>query len=176
MSKKDLKQAQVFTPPWATNQMLDMLDQSCFAAHESFFFEPSCGDGAMLVVMVERIFQELLKKYGDKEKALADTLFKFYAIELDDQLVPVARMRIFEWATAKAERELSPLEQYLIARSLQQSVENRDFFEVMKGSLESAGLRGIERSVRNAAGVETVAPWKEKKPTKRKSKGDPDDT
>ena len=174
MSKFE-KGQQVFTPEWATNEMIDLLDQGKLSAHETFFFEPSCGDGSMLVVMVERIFQELLKKYGDRDQALADTLFKFYAIELDPELVPKARMRIYEWASNKAERELSPLEMYLIARSLQQSVENRDFFEVMKGSLESAGLRGIERSIRKAAGVETVAPWKEKKPTKRKSKGDGDD-
>lgn len=101
---KKLKQAQVFTPPWATNQMIDMLDQSLLSDHETFFFEPTCGDGAMLVVIVDRIFNELLKKYGDKTQALADTLFKFYAIELDAELVPKARKRIYDWAISKIER------------------------------------------------------------------------
>lgn len=144
-----LKQAQVFTPAKVTNEMLDMLDQQVFSRHETFFFEPSCGDGEMLVVILERIYQELLNTYKDHHQALADTLFKFYAIELDHKLVPKARNRIYEWAKGKAQRELSELEMYLIARSLQQSIECRDFFEVMKGSIESPGKRAMQRSQRN---------------------------
>lgn len=143
---KNLKQAQVFTPEKVTNEMIDLLDQAMLSDHETFFFEPSCGDGEMLVVIVERIYKELLKKHGDKEQALADTLFKFYAIELDDTLVPKARTRIYEWAKEKIGRDMSSLEMYLIARSLQQSVECRDFFEVMKGPLYSPGARGIAKA------------------------------
>ena len=67
-NNKNLKQAQVFTPSWVTNQLIDMLDQNLLSDYETFFFEPTCGDGAMLVVIVERIFNELLKKYKNKEK------------------------------------------------------------------------------------------------------------
>lgn len=148
---KKLEQTQIFTPSWSTNQMLDMLDQTCFADHETFFFEPSCGDGAILVEIVERIFQELLKKYNDKEQALADTLFKFYAIELDARLVPLARTRIFDWAKGKVDRELSALEQYLIAHSLQQSIENRDFFEAIKHPIaEPSAAKAIRRKLKKA--------------------------
>lgn len=146
---KKLKQAQVFTPPWATNQMIDMLDQNLLSDHETFFFEPTCGDGAMLVVIVERIFNELEKKYQDKTKALADTLFKFYAIELDAELVPLARKRIYEWAVSKIDRELSEFEMYLIAHSLQQSIENRDFFEAMEHPIDAPnGARAISRKLK----------------------------
>ena len=145
-----LKQTQVFTPSWATNQMIDMLDQNSLSDHETFFFEPTCGDGAMLVVLVDRIFNELVKKYGDKAQALADTLFKFYAIELDVELVPKARMRIYDWAVSKMERELSELEMYLIARSLQQSIENRDFFEAMEHPIDApSGAKAISRKLRS---------------------------
>lgn len=146
---KKLKQAQVFTPPWATNQMIDMLDQNLLSNHETFFFEPTCGDGAMLVVIVERIFVELEKKYNDKTKALADTLFKFYAIELDPELVPKARKRIYEWATSKIDRDLSELEMYLIAHSLQQSIENRDFFEAIEHPIDAPnGAKAISRKLK----------------------------
>lgn len=146
-----LKQAQVFTPEWATNEMIDLLDRSCLSSHETFFFEPSCGDGEMLVVIVERIFKALLVKYeGDKDKALADTLHKFYAIELDETLVPKARMRIWEWAIGKLGREPSPFEQCMIAHGLQQSIEWRDFFEVMKTPiLDNPKARAISRKLKS---------------------------
>ena len=149
-NNKNLKQAQVFTPSWVTNQLIDMLDQNLLSDYETFFFEPTCGDGAMLVVIVERIFNELLKKYKNKEMALADTLFKFYAIELDITLVPKARKRIYDWATSKIDRELTNFESYLIAHSLQQSIENRDFFETMKDPIDIPnGARAISRKLRN---------------------------
>lgn len=145
-----LNETQVFTPHWVTNQMIDMLDQNLLSDHDTFFFEPSCGDGAMLVVIVDRIFNELFKKYGDKTQALADTLFKFYAIELDAELVPKARKRIYDWAVSKIERELSELEMYLIARSLQQSIENRDFFEAINHPINApSGAKAISRKLRN---------------------------
>ena len=146
---KKLKQAQVFTPPQITNQMIDMLDQSALSDHETFFFEPTCGDGEMLLVIVERIFNELEKKYGDKEQALADTLFKFYAIELDIELIPKARQKIYDWAVSKIERDLTSLEMYLIARTLQQSIENRDFFEVMGHPIDAPnGAKAISRKLK----------------------------
>lgn len=151
MSNDHLKPAQVFTPSNITNEMLDLIDQSRFADHETFFFEPSCGDGEMLVVILERIFNMLNEKYQDKEQAMADTLFKFYAIELDDELVPKARMRIFEWVKVKLEREIAPFEMYMVARSLQQSIEHRDFFEVMKGSIDSPGKRKMEGHTRKVS-------------------------
>lgn len=144
-----LKQAQVFTPEWATNSMIDLLDQSCLSNHETFFFEPSCGDGQMLVVIVERIFVALLEKYeGDKDKALADTLHKFYAIELDESLIPRARIKIWEWAILKLERTPTAFEQCMIAHGLQQSIEWRDFFDVMKTPvLDNPKARAISRKL-----------------------------
>lgn len=146
---KNLKQTQVFTPEWATNEMLDMIDQKLFSDHETFFFEPSCGDGQMLVVMVDRIFNSLFQKYGCKEQALADTLFKFYAIELDASLVPKCRAKIFEWAKEKMDRKLSNFEMYLTARSLQQSVECRDFFDAIKHPISASnGERALSRKLK----------------------------
>ena len=131
--KKDLKQAQVFTPKSVTNEMLNLFDQQIFSEDNTFFFEPTCGNGEMLVVILERIYQQLLKKYKDETQALADTLFKFYAIELDESLVVEARTKIFVWIREKKET-LTDFEAYLVARLLQQNIEHKDFFEVMESS------------------------------------------
>lgn len=144
--KKDHKNQQVFTPAWATNEMLDMIDRKLLSDHETFFFEPSCGNGEMLVVILDRILNELVKKYGDIEQALVDTLFKFYAIEIDEALVVVARRVVYDWAVSKIDRDLSALEMYLIARSLQQSIEHRDFFDVIDMPIDAPnGRKAINR-------------------------------
>jgi|TARA_Y100000034_G_C6908623_1_gene422486 hypothetical protein len=131
VDSEKLRETQVFTPAWVTNAMLDMLDQDVFTSQESYFFEPSCGDGQMLVVLLDRIFEALFKKYdSDPDKALADTLHKFFAIELDETLVAKARMRVYEWAVAKLDRSPTELEAYLIARAIQQNLECEDFFNI----------------------------------------------
>lgn len=147
---ENLKETQVFTPPGVTNQMLDLLDQSDFSKPETFYLEPSCGQGDMLVVIAERIFLELMKKYhNDVNKALSETLFKFYAIEIDPILVSKARMAMFEWATLKMGRELSDLENYLIAHSLQNSIECEDFFELMERNISTSnGKRAISKTLK----------------------------
>lgn len=90
----------------------------------------------MLVVIVDRIFNELLKKYGDKTQALADTLFKFYAIELDAELVPKARKRIYDWAVSKIERKLSELEIKSLDREIRQKKVDAKKAEALKDKLE----------------------------------------
>lgn len=152
MNKK-LEKCQIFTPPWVTNEMLDLLGgDDVLSDHENFFFEPTSGDGQMLIVIVERIYKALLAKYeGDIEKALSETLFKFYAAELDDTLVPKARMRVWMFAAETIGRDLSTFEQYLIAHQLQQSIECRDFFTETLPALDTspgmrAGLRKVYRS------------------------------
>lgn len=143
---------QIFTPSHITNEMLDLIGgDDVLAAHENFFFEPTCGDGGMLVVMIERIFKALLKKYdGDKEKALSETLFKFYATELDESLVPIARMKIWRFVADKIERELSVFEQYLIAHQLQQSIECRDALkESISAIHEIPAMRALKRKKQN---------------------------
>lgn len=139
---RDLKATQIFTPPWATNQMLDFLDQKDFQDENTYFFEPSCGNGEMLVVLLERIFEKLLTKYNDENQALVDTLFKFYAIDLDKNLVVECRSKIYKWIMKKIEK--SPdheiINKYLIARILNAKIEHKDFFEVMKNSNIKTGL------------------------------------
>ena len=134
--KKNLKEAQIFTPRWVTNEMLDMLDQNGFKDENTLFFEPSCGNGEMLIVIIERIYNALLEKYdNDKEKAFADCLFKFYAIELDDNLVVEARMKIYKFFIDKLNSEIvdtKKLSEIIIARQLCEKIECKNFFDMFK--------------------------------------------
>jgi hypothetical protein len=144
----NLKQAQIFTPPHITNQMLDMLDQSYFSDPEYFFFEPTCGEGDMLIVILERIYNHLLIKHGDVVKAISETIFKFYATELDESLVPIARMKIFDFVVKIMGRDLSDFEKYLIALQLAQAIECRDVLKILKppSALDtSPGMRSLKR-------------------------------
>ena len=134
--KQNLSEAQVFTPPHITNQMLDLLGEDCLKDHDTFFFEPTCGDGQMLIVIIERIYLALLEKYeGDKIKALSETLFKFYATELDDSLVPIARHKVFNFfAKESAGLDSSEFIGSVIAWKLHESIECRD---ALKESIQS---------------------------------------
>lgn len=143
---QDLAQAQVFTPPWVTNQMLDLIGESTLESPDSFYFEPTCGDGQMLIVMVERIYKALFRVYQDHEKAFCETLFKFYATELDESLVPKARMRIYEWAVNNAGRPLTRIEEGLICLQLAQSIEWRDALKDSIPNIDTApSMRALKR-------------------------------
>lgn len=150
---KNIKETQVFTPPWVTHQMLDLMDQNLLCDDNTIFFEPSCGDGAMLIVIVDRLHAALLKKYkGDKEKTLADLCFKFYAIEIDSELVIACRMRIFDFLKEKL-KELNKdvFSSYVLARIMQDKIECRDFFKFMKdGATMSRKLHTNEKDDRGA--------------------------
>lgn len=133
MTGDQLKATQIMTPAWVANAMLDLLDQACFADEETSFLEPSCGDGAILEPMIERIFAGRLAAHaGNVDRALAEALTKFYAIDLDADMVVKARRRLSAWAQQKVGRDLSPLESHLIARILLRSIEQADFFELMQ--------------------------------------------
>lgn len=129
------KENQIFTPEWATNEMIDMLSPGDLTADETYFFEPSCGDGAMLLVIVGRIFEALNTKYAamsDKtERALAETAVKFFAIELDAELVVKCRLKIYEWFLNKLNGEIDVglFSQYLMARIVSERIQQKDLFE-----------------------------------------------
>ncbi len=134
MTKNNLKETQIFTPKWATNEMLDMLDQDDFSKEETLYFEPSCGNGEMLIVIIQRIYNKLLEKYaGEKEKALADSMFKFSAIELDEELVVEARMKIFNYFMGQFDDDIdfNLLCQFIMSRLIAEKIQCKDFFDFM---------------------------------------------
>jgi hypothetical protein len=147
-----LKATQVFTPAHVGNQMLDMLEPASFDDESTYFFEPSCGNGDLLEPILERMIEHGLKKYdGDMCKAMAETLTRFYAVELDPVLVVACRTRIFQWCFAKLERtkNLEAFAQYLVARTLQNAIEHKDFFVAMGLNPVARKLKG--QTVKDAA-------------------------
>lgn len=136
---KNIKQTQVFTPEWVTNEMLDLLKEGDLSDDDTYFFEPCCGDGAMLTVIIKRIFSSLKDKYAGftdgKERAFAETLVKFYAIELDPRLVVDCRINVFMLMVDIINiysLDIKISLEYVIARVLQDKIENKDFFEMFK--------------------------------------------
>lgn len=142
-----LAETQVFTPRWAADQMLDLLDQDVFQAEESFFFEPSCGDGAILIQILDRIFESLLKKHAVREKALAETLHKFFAVELDEAMVIKCRANVWEWVNTKMAEgvDQSKLVDFLVANQIRDAIEHNNFFTVMDEAKDSAVCRKSKR-------------------------------
>ena len=127
----NLKQAQIFTPPHVANQMLDLLDQKTFK-DSTVFFEPTCGNGNILLEIIERIYSEY---EGTEEEIIAMILFKIFAIELDPELALEARCRTY----AKINSLITPnidykkLSQYLIANLCNERISHQDFFKFMEG-------------------------------------------
>lgn len=136
-----LKETQIFTPRHITNKMLDLLEDNnseIWKNETTYLFEPCCGDGEMLIVCLQRIYNKLLEKnIGNREKSLAECCFKFYAIELDKEMVIKARIKIYEFIEEKSkDLDLSSFISYILAYLLQEKIENKDFFEIMKTRFE----------------------------------------
>lgn len=141
-TESGIKKTQVFTPKKVTNQMLDMLDKDTFAKDDTYFFEPTVGKGDMLVVIIDRIFKSLLKKYSDCkdgeafEKALAETCVKFFAVEIDESLAIQCRINAYKNLISKAEKkdnfDYKKFSWYLIARVVQEKIVIDDFFQYME--------------------------------------------
>lgn len=156
--KTNLKQGQVFTPTKVANEMLDMISEEDFSSLESFFFEPTCGNGAILVPILERCYTALLtKRYPDSPAmALSQALQKVYAIELDPKLVIEARHAVFDWVCSKLTSQPTELELSLIGCQIAQSIECRDFFDVMDNTVaSSAGTRALSRKARRVKAGDT---------------------
>lgn len=136
-----MSKTQIFTPPGTTNQMLDLLDSALYADEGSFFFEPSCGNGQMLEVVLDRMLASTTTKYGgDSAKAMAETITRFYAVELDPELVIACRTRIYQWCVTHC-ADTASFTRYLIARTLQNAIEHKDFFAAV-------GLNPVARKIK----------------------------
>lgn len=86
---------EVFTPPHIADEMLDLLekgreDENIFADPSIIFFEPTCGNGNIVVQIVKRrlsAFKKAFEKegYNHPEKwAIAATIQNLYACDVDD--------------------------------------------------------------------------------------------
>lgn len=129
-----IKDTQIFTPRWAADQMLDLISPELFGSDEAFFFEPSCGEGAILIPMLDRIYEAVFQKHQDQNRTVAETLHKFFAVELDESLVLKCREKVWEWVMDRIGNgaDYEKLCDYLIANQIRDAIEHNDFFVVME--------------------------------------------
>lgn len=129
------KDTQIFTPTPVADMLLNLVDDAKFADPDTYFLEPTCGKGDILLPMLDRIYNALIEKYEDPEKALATTLYKFIAVEIDPELVINARWRVLEWTYSKIQSverfSLECFVQYILAENIAARIQCKDFFEFM---------------------------------------------
>lgn len=79
--------AEVFTPTWLVQQMLDKLPQELFIDTTKTFVDPSCGDGQFLS---EVVIRKMEKSNCTLEQALSTT----YGVELMPDNVKLCKERL----------------------------------------------------------------------------------
>ena len=142
------------TPPKVVKDMLDLLDQKEFEKKDTYWFEPSCGDGEFLLEILNRGYIALREKYkGEpffKEKALAETILKIKAIDIDFEMVIKARTRMYKEIFKIHVDEKMDVQEFLtflVAQVLVDMIQCKDFFTQMAkynfkdGTVEKRGKK-----------------------------------
>lgn len=94
---------EVFTPEQYVNQMLSLFDQKIWSDENTVFFEPTAGHGNILIPILVKRTECLLKKYRKAQErepelcALATSLNTIWAIDICPQNVELAKKRIFSF-------------------------------------------------------------------------------
>lgn len=131
MSSK-YKKTQIFTPEWVSKEMLSMLNKESWKNHSTYLFEPSCGDGELLIVCLEDMYAQLQELYGSKERALVETMHKFFALEIDPEMTVKCRERIYNWISTESQgMNQNTFSSLMVASLLQDRIRNQDFFKFM---------------------------------------------
>ena len=83
MPQKSKILGQVYTPQWIIREILDGILYSNQNILGKYIIEPSCGDGAFLIEIVQRYIDES-RKQNFSESEIAEHLSTYiYAIEID---------------------------------------------------------------------------------------------
>lgn len=83
----DLSSVQVFTPRWAVDEMLDLIDDR-FKQQDTCFFDPTCGQGHIIIPVLDR-----LAKYHGANYAIQNV----FGIDIDEKVLNVCRGRVHVW-------------------------------------------------------------------------------
>jgi hypothetical protein len=89
--------AEVFTPEWVVEKMLDELPSELFEEPKSRFMEPSCGNGNFLIEILARKFEHIASKIPKPRRdfAVFVSLASTYGIDINEQNILEARTRIW---------------------------------------------------------------------------------
>lgn len=92
---------EVFTPEKYVQEMLDLLDNKLWSDENASFFEPCCGNGNIVIAIVNRRMQAMYKRHLKRNKdaahlfAIAHTINNIWAIDIETNNVRECRTRIF---------------------------------------------------------------------------------
>lgn len=114
--KRVADHGEVFTSEREVNAMLDLVKQETERI-ESRFFEPACGDGNFLVVILQRKFEVVKERYAknieDYSKYMIVSLSSIYGVELLEDNAIDCRKRMYHYFidTFKTVQKKEPSEQ-----------------------------------------------------------------
>lgn len=97
------KNGEVFTPDEVVNDMLDLLDKNTSRDDYKYIddvrFEPTCGDGAILVRILDRKLgrvQKIKDNGGDWKEALLRAVASIYGVDITADNVVMSKRRMLE--------------------------------------------------------------------------------
>lgn len=95
------KNGEVFTPDEIVNDMHDLLDKSKngVISLDSTYLEPTCGDGAILVRILDRklgIVQKIKEQGGNWQEALLRSVASIYGVDITADNVVMSKRRMLD--------------------------------------------------------------------------------
>jgi len=96
--------AEVFTPNWVVNDMLDLMPPETFEPATTFL-EPACGNGNFIVEIFRRkmmtaVRREMAGEVMDAELQTLISMSSIYGIDIAEDNVAETRDRMWQWAFA----------------------------------------------------------------------------
>ena len=90
------KFGEVMTPPKVVSQMLDILDEDSFENPDVVFFEPTCGDGAFVVQILERRMEAFYKQGRSIKESITLAVSNLWAIDVQLDNIDKCRKRAMD--------------------------------------------------------------------------------
>lgn len=156
-SKERVKQlGEIYTPPEVANKMLDMLNQDEFGDELVVYFEPSCGNGNIVIEILKRRLEAYSKKYS-RSQSVALAINNLWAIDIDEENIIETRHRVFELFEEFCKDEVlfkdggaDTIWAMLLATTIQDHIFVADFFS----SMEADPIKAEEASRKTRMGRE----------------------
>jgi hypothetical protein len=118
--------AEVFTPEWVIEKMLNELPPELFDEPKSRFLEPSCGNGNFLIEILARKLEYIASEIPKTRRdfAVFVSLASTYGIDINQQNIQEARKRIWN------------LVEMFLNLHLKESASDLEFHQVLKHVIE----------------------------------------
>lgn len=102
---------QIFTPDFIVHQMLDTIGDENIVDLNHVILEPTSGDGAFTIRILERRIKEILNKKLSFETSILKAVSTIYSIEMDERLLLLQRDNIRQLIRYFSYRHKQPISQ-----------------------------------------------------------------